>query len=584
MNTRMKLSVLVTCLACTFITSCHSQQEPGLIGYWKLRGDSRDHSGNGNHGINHGVDLDSGTFNGAGAYMKVPSSPSLKLGTGNFSMSTWVYTEKELNDIVGDVIDMYDPAIRRGITLSINSSAGGYQAAGTDRHVYFGIDNAQLSDWQDAGRPSLTSNYVSNSMTVYKGKLYAAIMGAKDKKDWAHVFRYEGKQKWADLGRIGNHNTMGVGPLIVHNGSLYAATATYDWTRVQEGDYEPGRVYRYAGGTTWEDIGQPSDDRTLNTLASYRGKLYVGGGPETWAVYEHDGDNRWNVSKVFPKEGPRKLFPHTSRVFRDKLFVGFPSVYAFDGKEWTYAGVPSQPESTLQTHSLTVFQGNLIAGTWPEAKVARYVGGENWELLGRVGKDGTEVNSLLVYNGKLYGGSIPHAEVARYDGLPEWTTLKQFYSPANWKPVPPVENGGNPTPAELNEWTRVTSMTIYDGRLFAGIASCTSSPLDAPADVRGKIYSIEAGKNVSYDDDLGPGWKHLTAVREGGRLKLYIDGTLVKESSSFDPAKYDISNDQPLRIGFGQSDYFSGKMANLRIYNRALTGEEIKKLASEKIQ
>jgi hypothetical protein len=28
-----------------------------LIGYWKLRGDTRDYSGNNNHGVNHGADL-----------------------------------------------------------------------------------------------------------------------------------------------------------------------------------------------------------------------------------------------------------------------------------------------------------------------------------------------------------------------------------------------------------------------------------------------------------------------------------------------------------------------------------------------
>src|SRR5436190_22754978 len=36
--------------------------EKGLIGYWKLKGDCRDHSGRGNHGVNHGVNLDSGAF------------------------------------------------------------------------------------------------------------------------------------------------------------------------------------------------------------------------------------------------------------------------------------------------------------------------------------------------------------------------------------------------------------------------------------------------------------------------------------------------------------------------------------------
>lgn len=211
--------------------------------------------------------------------------------------------------------------------------------------------------------------------------------------------------------------------------------------------------------------------------------------------------------------------------------------------------------------------------------MARYLGGEDWQEFGRVGEDGTEVNSLVVYNGKLYGGSIPRAEVSRYDGAPRWTSLKRFYSPDGWQTGPP----GKATTREVNEWSRVTSLAIHDGKLFAGIGSCTSALVDNPADpadVLGKVFSMEAGKCASYDNDLGPGWKHIAAVRERGLLKLYVDGKLVAKSSSFDPSDYDVSTDQPLRIGFGQTDYFAGKISEVRIYNRALSASRIWKLAS----
>ena len=351
-----------------------------------------------------------------------------------------------------------------------------------------------------------------------------------------------------------------MGPLIVHNGDLYAVTGTYDWTRVDHPDYESGRVYRYKGGTEWEEYGEPAqEDKTLNPIASYKGKLYVGGGPATWAVYTQSGDTTWEPSKIFSKEGSQKCFPHSMRVYRDKLFVAFQSVHYFDGKQWTYAGLPAEPENTLQAHSMTVYRGELCVGTWPRAKVAKYLGGEQWQDIGGVGEDGTEVNSLVVYNGKLYGGAIPRSEVCRYDGDSTWTSLKRFYSPDGWTPVPPIENGGNPTRNELNEWSRVTSMTVFDGKVFASTGSCTSSPLDAPADVRGKVFSMEAGKMVSYDQHIGSGWKHITAIRESGKLKLYVDGELVKTSDGFDQSRYDVNAEQPLRIGFGQSDFFPRK-------------------------
>src|SRR5215207_6113250 len=58
----------------------------GLVGYWKLRGDCSDHSGLGNHGTNHGVDLVNGTFDGKSAYIEVPHSTSLNFGAEDFSL------------------------------------------------------------------------------------------------------------------------------------------------------------------------------------------------------------------------------------------------------------------------------------------------------------------------------------------------------------------------------------------------------------------------------------------------------------------------------------------------------------------
>jgi hypothetical protein len=368
--------------------------------------------------------------------------------------------------------------------------------------------------------------------------------------------------------------------MIVHNGDLYAVTCTYDWTRVKDGGYDPGRVYRYLGGTQWDDCGQPSDNRTLNSIASYKGKLYVGGGPDVLGVFVRNENSQWSPSTLFPIDGPKKCFPHPMCRHNGKLYVAFPCAYAFDGNEWRYIGEPLPPDQNwfLQTHSLELYQGNLYAGTWPEGKVSVYEGGEKWRVVGRVGVDGTEVNALAVYNGKLYGGSIPRSEVCRYDGKPEWTSLKRFYSPEGWTPALP----GHAARKEYNQWSRLTSLTVYDGKLFASTGSCTASVLDAPADVRGKVFSMEAGKVASFDDDLGPGWKHLVAMRGGGRLNLFVDGKRVAESSPFDQAAYDVSTNQPLRLGFGQTEYFAGKISDLRIYNRTLSDQEIHQLASDK--
>ena len=76
-------------------------------------------------------------------------------------------------------------------------------------------------------------------------------------------------------------------------------------------------------------------------------------------------------------------------------------------------------------------------------------------------------------------------------------------------------------------------------------------------------------------------WARMEAHRgrpRGDQLKLYVDGKL-SQVIAFNPADYDISTDQPLRIGFGQTEYFAGKMADVRLYNRALAEKEIEELA-----
>lgn len=249
----------------------------GLVGYWPLEGDCQDQSGLGNHGTAHGDGSENGQFDGRGKWIEIRPSDSLKFGTEDFTLAVWVWTAPDIDDVIGDVLTKYDSQRRRGFNLIINSSAGGYSSHGDDRHVYFGIDDGSEPTWVDCGRPSPTSNYVSNSLTVFDGNLYAAITDAEKEEDWCHVFRYGGDRRWEDCGRVGNRRTHGVGPMVVHRGHLYAGTWTYDWTRV--GRSQPlddfCSVYRYAGGTTWEDCGQPGSCRRLFGLASFRGQVFV---------------------------------------------------------------------------------------------------------------------------------------------------------------------------------------------------------------------------------------------------------------------------------------------------------------------
>ena len=57
---------------------------------------------------------------------------------------------------------------------------------------------------------------------------------------------------------------------------------------------------------------------------------------------------------------------------------------------------------------------------------------------------------------------------------------------------------------------------------------------------------------------------------------MYVNDKLPAKSSTFRPGDYDLSRDRPLRIGFGEMDYFSGKIKEVRMFNRALNEREVR--------
>ncbi len=546
-------------------------QDDRLAGYWPLRGDAKDHSGNGNHAANHGVNLATGEFDGRSAFLEAPHGASLDPGAGDFTIAAWVRAEGPVTDIAGDIVSKYDPALRRGFTLSLGASSGGYNSQGADRQVFFGIDNASTPAWEDCGRPSPTSNYVSNSLTVFDGDLYAATTDGATERDWSHVYRYRGGSRWEDCGRVGAGRTRGAGPLIVHDGSLFAATWSYDWTRVDKDALDAGRVYRYRGGREWEDCGQPGQCRRLFGIASFQGRLYVAA--DDRRCYVWDGGREWQPCGSFPSL-VHPMLVHDGRLvvgaFGGRFDGGFrqAEVYAYDGRSWTPLGCPIQdPAREDQIHALQSYRGLLHATTWPTGKVGAYRDGR-WEDRGRLGAS-TESNALTVYNGKLYAGTIPAAEVFRYDAGRTWTRLRRFASPE----VP------EDAPLDSVRWGRVTSMTVFDGRLFAGIGSYRAALADAPADTRGKVFAMRAGACLGFHRDIGGGWRHIAAVRRGNRIELFVDGKAAGRSAAFSGGAYDLSNAEPLKIGFGETDYFRGRLREVRFHRRALAGREIGRLA-----
>ncbi|HMD69544.1 MAG TPA: LamG domain-containing protein, partial [Chitinivibrionales bacterium] len=75
-------------------------------------------------------------------------------------------------------------------------------------------------------------------------------------------------------------------------------------------------------------------------------------------------------------------------------------------------------------------------------------------------------------------------------------------------------------------------------------------------------------------------WHHAAVSYDSGRLRFYIDGALDKDTV-ISTVIYQFSTTADLTIGCSDGpDRFVGKLDDVRIYNRALSDQEIKSIYS----
>ncbi len=120
------------------------------------------------------------------------------------------------------------------------------------------------------------------------------------------------------------------------------------------------------------------------------------------------------------------------------------------------------------------------------------------------------------------------------------------------------------------KYRRAWTMAEHQGRLY-----CSTLP-------SGRVYAFQAGAGVAWEQKFPDKMLHIAAIKKRDTLALYVDGREVARSESFDADRFDLDLDSPLYIGRGMNDDFRGRMSDVRLYDRALTLEEIVKLAGAK--
>ena len=537
----------------------------GLIGHWTFQENTDNQSALPLSVVNHGVTYDeceeapglfAAQFNGIGNYLEVTGHPGLNFDKNDFSISLWIETD-ENTDIIGDLLSKYDSQNRRGWSLSAVTVSGTTTTSQSNyRNLHFGIDNArQDAKWTYCGRPG--NARLIYGMATCEDNLFVGTF-EKETDQQGHLWRYLGQQEWEDLGSPPDGSNT-VTSVVSYQENLYCGSARYYPTGSRLGPFlnkKPGgHVYRVTPDGQWIDCGNPgtlgatpepeelsgyeagetglADDASALTV--FQGELYAISFRRR-DVFKYLGGREWQSlgldSRVM-----------ALAVYQDQLYAlanGGP-LYRYDGeRHWTNCGTPAQ---STQTYAAVIYQGKLLVGTWPDCAVVSYEGENKWHNYGTVGYE-KEVMAMSLYNSKMYFGTLPMANAWRFDDG-SYTFV------------------GNVDSDQEHYLKRLWTMAVFQGKLYAGTLPS------------GHVMSFEAGKMATHDKALAAGWHHITAVREGEFLKLYLDGELVAQSSSFNAEDFDVSNDEPLKIGFGAHTYFKGKMSDLRIYNRAISATEV---------
>jgi hypothetical protein len=235
---------------------------------------------------------------------------------------------------------------------------------------------------------------VSPVQAQVSGVLYA---GGSDP---GYVYEYAGGTTW---NVISSNLGYAVLDLVEYDGHLYAGIkSSSDWSTTV------GQVYRYDGGTTWTLVGDNMDNQVAS-LAVYEGNLYAGTGWNGMKLYKYNDPGWTQVISPIVFSGTRAL--HVSHGYLLMGDLGYDRFGRWDGTNF-YQDVTASTGSCIWDYE--DYGGNVYASAY---------GGRMWDssdainwnvLLGAYDGDMWELeefqNSLYMsyHNGELRASSVPN--------------------------------------------------------------------------------------------------------------------------------------------------------------------------------
>jgi hypothetical protein len=345
-------------------------------------------------------------------------------------------------------------------------------------------DRIRITDVVVTGSPQ-ASNPCIYEWYVYEspGTLYAG--GSNP----GVVYMYNGGTSW-DV--ISPELGYAVLDLVEYEGHLYAATMS-----TSSPTSGIGRVYRYDGGMTWTLVGDNMDDQVCS-LAVYQGDLYAGTAWGDMNLYRYDGGTSWTqVVNYTPWTGTRALYvSHGYLLMGDS---GYDRFGRWDGSNF-YADLHGGGSCIYdyQDYDNYVYGSAWIGKLWGSSDAITWsvvlgsYDGTMWEL--------EEFQSELYmsyHNGELRASNVPDRGTIVYtapDGIISMTTDgDNLY----------FGTGGEAGAYYYSEGTGIASVYKYDGTTVSLISGVDE--METGVQVLYEVHNLApfADADGPYVDDEG---------------------------------------------------------------------------------
>jgi len=171
-------------------------------------------------------------------------------------------------------------------------------------------------------------------------------------------------------------------------------------------------------------------------------------------------------------------------------------------------------------------------------------------------------------NGTLVGGvgySADNGGVLTFDGVDDY--------------VPLVDNFGNPQRFTIDFWCYPTALNVDSNNNYRRILTAEG--------VNANFILIEQGGDISFrvpggssDNFTASGftginqWGHVVCTYDQGYKRIYFNGSFVSQKEEVGST---VNFGTPQIVSPSNIQTFEGRIANFRIYDRALNAKEIEK-------